>query len=459
MKPINIIEGYAGRVASSLMKSDFGALEKAARIIIDTKKTGARIFTAGNGGSHATASHMSNDLVKGCRVLGREGFRCICLGDLSAIVTCLANDFSYADIYGIMLKTYAGPGDLLIVFSGSGNSPNIVNAARIAQDLGVRVIGFGGRDGGKMKEYCDLLVLAPTDSMEELEDIHLIYEHDLVTALGAMLTDEFDIETIEYVPRDRRIKSALFDFDGTLSLIREGWQDVMIPYFAHELSKTGFGDGVYDYVAEFVHVLTGKQTIFQCMRLADEIKARGGSPSAPGEYKAEYLRRLAIHTQNRRTALENGDDPEKYLVKGSVGIIKILKSLGIRLYLASGTDEKDVLNEAGLLGIAGYFDGGIYGANENDTDCSKELVIRRILAEDSLNPNELAAFGDGFVEIELTRGAGGYPVAVATDERRGVGINEDKRARLIKAGAKMVIPHFGDEKDAARLCGALGLTR
>ena len=450
------LEGYAGRVSAALMKSDFDALAKAAQMILATKNTGARVFTAGNGGSHATASHMSNDLVKGCRVLGREGFRCICLGDLSAIVTCLANDFSYDEVYEIMLRTYAAPGDLLIVFSGSGNSSNIVRAAKTAKDMGMAVLGFGGRDGGRMKEYCDLLVLAPTESMEELEDIHLIYEHDLVTLLGELLSDGFDIETIGYAPPGRRFRSALFDFDGTISLIREGWQGVMIPYFADELSKVYDGDDAYDFTAEFVHVLTGKQTIFQCMRLADEIRARGGAPLAPGEYKAEYLRRLMIHIKDRRGALEKGAGPRGYLVKGSLEIIEALKSHGVRLYLASGTDECDVLEEARLLGVDKYFDGGIFGAREDDVDCSKELVIRRILAEDSLDPKELVAFGDGFVEIELTKSAGGYPIAVATDESQEYAIDRGKRERLIKAGAMMVIPHFGGEAEAARICRAIG---
>ena len=457
MESAKWLEGYAGRVSASLMRSDFAALAEAASLILDTKRTGARIFTAGNGGSHATASHMSNDLVKGCRVLGREGFRCICLGDLSAIVTCLANDFSYNEVYEIMLRTYASPGDLLIVFSGSGNSPNIVRAARTAKEMGMTVIGFGGRDGGRMKGHCDLLILAPTNSMEELEDIHLIYEHDLVTLLGELLSEAFDIETVGFAPHGRRFRSALFDFDGTISLIREGWQQVMIPYFTDELSRVSGGEDVYDFVAEFVHVLTGKQTIFQCIRLAEEIQARGGAPLQPGEYKAEYLRRLMIHIKDRREALEKGADPRDYLVTGSIEILEALKSRGVRLYLASGTDECDVLDEARLLGIDRYFDGRIYGAKEDDTDCSKELVIRRILAEDSLNPNELVAFGDGFVEIELTRDAGGYPIAVATDERRGKGIDEGKRERLVKAGAMMVIPTFGDAAGAERICRAIGL--
>ena len=92
-------------------------------------------------------------LLKGARVCGREGFRAVCLNDSSPIVTCLANDFAYEDVYSIQLRTYAEPGDLLIVFSGSGNSPNIVKGLQTAREMGLTTVGFGGRDGGKMKEY------------------------------------------------------------------------------------------------------------------------------------------------------------------------------------------------------------------------------------------------------------------------------------------------------------------
>ena len=192
-KPL-ILKNYAKRVSSALMNTDFDALAKAAELIFNTKKTGARIYTTGNGGSHATASHMSNDLVKGCRVMGREGFKSICFGDLPAVLTCLANDFSYEEVYEIMLRTHAEHGDILIVFSGSGNSLNIVNAAKLAKEMGVTVISFGGRDGGKMKEYSDVQVLAPTDCMEEIEDLHLIYEHALITLLTQMLTGLYKSE-------------------------------------------------------------------------------------------------------------------------------------------------------------------------------------------------------------------------------------------------------------------------
>jgi phosphoglycolate phosphatase len=193
-----------------------------------------------------------------------------------------------------------------------------------------------------------------------------------------------------------------------------------------------------------VDTLTGKQTIFQCIRLAEEVSKRGGKPLKPGDYKNEYLRRLNIHISNRIAALEGGADPGDYLVKGSVRLLQLLKDRGYQLFLASGTDEKDVLREAGLLGLDAWFGQRIYGARDDITDCSKELVIRSILEKNKVDGSELLSFGDGFVEIELVAGVGGYTVGLATDERRREGINERKRRRLLDAGADMIIPDFSD---------------
>jgi len=126
---------------------------------------------------------VTNDLVKGCRAGDTPGFRAFCLSDSNALVTCLANDFSYEEIYTVLLRTYAQAGDVVLAFSGSGNSPNILHALKTARELGLTTIGLGGRDGGKMKALCDVILIAPTDSMEMLEDMHLVYFHDLVCAL------------------------------------------------------------------------------------------------------------------------------------------------------------------------------------------------------------------------------------------------------------------------------------
>ncbi|MBE6573781.1 MAG: SIS domain-containing protein [Ruminococcaceae bacterium] len=440
----NLID-YTKECAEAVQKTDFEALRDIAKVILETKKTGAKIFTAGNGGSAATASHICNDLAKGCRVYDRVGFKAECLADSTAVVTCLANDFSYDEIFEIMLKTKANKGDVLLMFSGSGNSPNVVRAAEYAQKMGVTTVGFLGRDGGKLKGFCDYYVIAPTDSMEMLEDMHMLYVHALVVAVREELKLMWDMEIVNPL-KNGNFKTALFDFDGTVSLIRSGWQDIMIPYFIEVLSKVAKDETeeeVTQTVRDFVDTLTGKQTIFQCMRLDEEVVKRGGEHVDPLEYKKEYLRRLEIHIKERKEGLINGTiKPEELTVPGCTDFVYALKEKGIKCYLASGTDEKDVLYEAGLLGLDKVFDGHIYGAHDYMTDCSKELVIKSLITEGGIKPEELISFGDGYVEIELVANIGGYTVGVATDEDRKEGINEWKRNRLLSAGASMIIPDF-----------------
>ena len=247
------------------------------------------------------------------------------------------------------------------------------------------------------------------------------------------------------------IKYALFDFDGTVSLIRQGWQDIMIPYFAEVLSETNSGesdDEILDTVREFVDTLTGKQTIFQCIRLDEEVLKRGGEHREPIVYKNEYLRRLAEKIADRKAALASGElPPEAWQVPGCADFIRKLQDRGVRCYLASGTDEEDVFYEAKLLDLDKAFEGGIHGAHADMTECSKELVIRDMLEREKIKPNELVSFGDGYVEVQLVSELGGLAIGAATDEEKRCGINQWKRNRLISAGAHAIIPDFtvGDE--------------
>jgi len=446
---INAFFEYFTRISSALSATDMQKLANIADKIISSKNK--KIFTAGNGGSAATASHFCNDLLKGCRVHGRTGFTPMCLSDSTAILTCLANDFSYEDAYKISLETYAKPGDLLIVFSGSGNSPNILSVAQRAREMGVFVIGFSGRDGGKMKDLCDICLIAPTQSMEELEDLHLCYCHALVSVIREKLTDIWGMEIVNYPhhfrndAENKRFRYALFDFDGTVSLLREGWREIMIPYFVEVISSAAPTENLADIeklVAHFVDHLTGKQTIFQCIQLDEEVQKRGGAAVDPHVYKAEYLRRLMENINSRHAALKAGANPDKYLVPGAIDFLQKLRDGGVKIYLASGTDEVDVKAEAELLGVAHYFDGGIYGAKDSIKDCSKELVIQQILQENNISGTELVSFGDGYIEVQLVKDIGGYAVAVATDEARQMGINEWKRTRLLSANADIVVPDF-----------------
>ena len=246
------------------------------------------------------------------------------------------------------------------------------------------------------------------------------------------------------------IRYAMFDFDGTISLIRQGWQDIMIPYFMEVVKETGTSetdDEIHEVVQEFVDRLTGKQTIYQCMALDDAVVARGGPKRDPGEYKKEYLRRLDERIRDRKKALEQGADPEEFIVPGALNFVALLQNKGIPCYLASGTDEADVKYEASLLGLDKVFGENIRGALDAETTCAKELVIRQLMEEQNIQPNELVSFGDGYVEIELVANMKGLAIGVATNEETRQGINEWKRDRLISAGANVIIPDFRNAED------------
>lgn len=244
-----------------------------------------------------------------------------------------------------------------------------------------------------------------------------------------------------------KARVVLFDFDGTLSLIRAGWMDVMVPMMVEILSelKTGESeDELESVVREWVGRLTGKQTIYQMIELASQVEKRGGKPLDPLEYKRMYHQRLMNRIEYRLKELRNGHaSPEKYLVPGSRALLESLRERGLKLYLASGTDEAYVLDEARLLDIDRYFDGGIYGAQDDYKSFSKALLIQRIISGAGYRGEEFLGFGDGYVEIENVKQVGGVAVGVATDEPDCARIDEWKRTRLVGVGADFIVPHYG----------------
>jgi len=243
-----------------------------------------------------------------------------------------------------------------------------------------------------------------------------------------------------------RIKCALFDFDGTLSLLRAGWQDVMVPMMVEILLELKTGETEEELrtlVRDFVDRLTGKQTIYQMIRLCEEIRKRGGVPKDPLEYKRMYHERLWQVIKDRIEGVKSGRIPkDKMLLPGARQLLEALKERGVVLYLASGTDTEYVIDEAEALDIAKYFDGGIFGAIDEWEKFDKDILIRRILTQHNLSGPELVAFGDGFVEIEETKKVGGIAVGVASDEFNPGNWNEWKRRRLTEAGADLLIPDY-----------------
>ena len=258
------------------------------------------------------------------------------------------------------------------------------------------------------------------------------------------LDDEIEVLNPD-IPRGR-FRSVLFDFDGTLSLIREGWPQVMIPMMVEVLRETGTRETAEELgraVEDFVMRLNGKQTIYQMIQLADEVRRRGGRPLEPLAYKHRYHDLLLVRIRDRLASLAAGSAaPEEWTVPGSHALLDELRRRGLTLYLASGTDLKYVREEAALLGLTPYFGEHIYGALDDYHNFSKKMIIERILHDHDLRGEELLGFGDGFVEIEEIKRVGGVAVAVASDEVNRRGINAWKRDRLVRAGADLVIPEY-----------------
>jgi phosphoglycolate phosphatase len=244
----------------------------------------------------------------------------------------------------------------------------------------------------------------------------------------------------------RNARVALFDFDGTISLIRSGWVDVMVPMMVEILLdlKTGESEeSLTALVEDFVGRLTGKQTMYQMVELANQVQLRGGSPPDPLAYKRMYLDLLHGKIAGRIEELRRGDaPPEKYLVPGARALLETLRERGLTMYLASGTDQEYMRAEAGLVDVSKYFDGRVYGALDDYKSFSKKILIERLIASAACGGPEFLGFGDGYVEIENIKEVGGTAVGVATEEPECRRVDEWKRKRLAGVGADFIVPNF-----------------
>jgi phosphoglycolate phosphatase len=237
----------------------------------------------------------------------------------------------------------------------------------------------------------------------------------------------------------KNARVVLFDFDGTISLIRAGWMDVMVPMMVEILLDLKSGETEEDLraiVEEFVGRLTGKQTMYQMVELAENVRARGGNPPDPLVYKNMYLDLLHEKIRHRLEELSSGNaSPEKYLVPGARQLLEALKERGLKMYLASGTDHVYMSREASLLDVDRYFDGGVFGALDDYKSFSKKILIQQVIAKSECQ-------GDGYVEIENVKEVGGVAVGVATAEPECLHVDQWKRTRLAGVGADFIIPNF-----------------
>lgn len=263
------------------------------------------------------------------------------------------------------------------------------------------------------------------------------------------------IELVERPPMGFEIRYAIFDHDGTISTLRQGWEEVMEPMMVRAILGPSYKtvdrttlERLTQRVRSFIDKTTGIQTLKQMHGLSLMVREAGFVPEgdildAQG-YKRIYNHALMELVEARKMQVERGElDVEDFTLKNGVALLQELHDAGICLYLASGTDESDVLLEAEALGYASLFEGRIYGANQDMTHDAKRMVLDRILDQiGAANAARIVTFGDGPVEIRETRKRGGLGIGVASDEKRRHGLQLEKRSRVIRAGAHFVVPDY-----------------
>jgi len=294
------------------------------------------------------------------------------------------------------------------------------------------------------------------------------YRPDLASAPGAArLLPGSEIEVVTPLRSAATVRYLLFDNDGTISTLRQGWELVMEPMMVEAVlgeraitCQPSVRERVVQAVRELIDRTTGVQTIVQMQELIDLVRRFGmvdeqNLLTAAG-YKRVYNDRIIGLVETRLARLAAGElDRSDFTMKGATAFLEDLVRRGIKLYLASGTDQKDVEREAEALGYARFFEGRIFGSIGDVANDPKREVLRRIMAE-IREGSAIVTFGDGPVEMRETRKAGGYAVGVASDEVRRWGLNLAKRSRLIQAGADLVVPDFCQ---GARIVDLLGLDR
>ena len=255
-------------------------------------------------------------------------------------------------------------------------------------------------------------------------------------------------EYVRPIQLEQPLRVAVLDFDGTLSLIRSGWVEIMVDLMMEVLlplpGTVETEAELTAYVTNFVLNLNGRPTIYQMDYFVQEAEERGGDPDSPAFYTQQFLDALLQKSTKRIQDLQAGEvTTDDLLVPGARLMLDDLVERGLQLTLASGTAVKNVRHEAGLLGIDHYFEDRIFGPGDDPRSFSKFEVMQQTLAAANVPGIQLLGFGDGFVEIENVKQLGGIAIGCATDEEHRSGRVEDwKRTRLIQAGADVIVPDY-----------------
>ncbi|MFP6614833.1 MAG: HAD hydrolase-like protein [Candidatus Hydrogenedentota bacterium] len=254
-----------------------------------------------------------------------------------------------------------------------------------------------------------------------------------------------DIEIVREL-RKTGFQHVLFDFDGTISLLREGWQGVMQSMMAEMIcGDETLTNRVNKRIMDFINKTTGYQTIIQMDGVIDLIREFNNIPEEEildaQAYRKIYNDALMLPVNVRLDKLSKGEvTQEKMCVKGARDFVEGLATKGASLYIFSGTNEEDVRNEAELLGLADHFK-HIWGALRTIEEYSKEKILKELIEEHGLEGPEILIVGDGPVEIQLARQYACKSVGVASNEAKG-GLDVVKRDRLWDAGADIIVPDF-----------------
>ena len=186
------IKSYLDTEIETLKKLDIEEINKAMNLLEETRKNGGVVYTCGNGGSAATASHIKNDFAKGISYDLKHKYNFVSLSDNIATIMAIANDDSYDQVFYKQIENIIRPNDVLLAISGSGNSKNVIKAVEYAKSVGCKVIGMTGYNGGKLKELSDIKLHVPLDNMQVAEDIHTIFNHCMMYILCNILKGNKD---------------------------------------------------------------------------------------------------------------------------------------------------------------------------------------------------------------------------------------------------------------------------
>jgi len=255
-------------------------------------------------------------------------------------------------------------------------------------------------------------------------------------------------EFVRTVRPEHPLRIAVLDFDGTLSLIRSGWVEIMVDLMLQVLQPLpGTTESTTELTAHVTNLilnLNGRPTIYQMDLLVQEATQRGGRPESAAAYTRQFLDSLYRKSHSRLNALESGQiAADDLLVPGARAMLEDLAARGVQLTLASGTAVKHVRHEAAVLKIDHYFEGRIFGPGDDPRLFSKLAVMEQTLSQSGCHGGHLLGFGDGFVETENVKQLGGIAIGCATDEEHRSGRVEDwKRTRLIQAGADVIVADY-----------------